>query len=101
VISAPVSLDPAPVLLAFRAVKHYYTGMVKVISKIGNSQGLIMDQALLELAHLKVGDQVNIEVHDGGTLTLTPCKTPISAEMAKESARRIIGKNSEIFRRLS
>jgi antitoxin component of MazEF toxin-antitoxin module len=46
--------------------------MVKVITKIGNSQGLIMDQALLEMLHLKVGDQVNIEVHEGGAATLTP-----------------------------
>lgn len=46
--------------------------MVKIISKIGNSQGLIMDQALLEMLHLKVGDPVNIEVHEGGTATLTP-----------------------------
>lgn len=75
--------------------------MVKVISKIGNSQGLIMDQALLELLHLRVGDQVNIEVHDGGTATLTPTRTQVAPESAAESARRIIGKNSEIFRRLS
>ena len=46
--------------------------MVKIITKIGNSQGLIMDQALLEMLHLKVGDQVNVEVHEGGTATLTP-----------------------------
>jgi antitoxin component of MazEF toxin-antitoxin module len=75
--------------------------MVKVISKIGNSQGLILDQALLELLHLRVGDQVNIEVHDGGTATLTPTRVQVKPESAAESARRIIGKNSEIFRRLS
>jgi hypothetical protein len=46
--------------------------MVKIITKIGNSQGLIMDQALLEMLHMKVGDPVNIEVHEGGTATLTP-----------------------------
>lgn len=45
--------------------------MVKTISKIGNSQGLMLDAALMELAHLKVGDKVNVEVHDGGTITLT------------------------------
>lgn len=75
--------------------------MVKVITKIGNSQGLIMDQALLELAHLKVGDAVHITVHDGGSVVLTPCRPVITPEAAGEAARRIIGKNSEIFRRLS
>ena len=46
--------------------------MIKTLSKIGNSQGLVLDSALMELAHLKVGDEVNVEVHDGGTITLTP-----------------------------
>jgi antitoxin component of MazEF toxin-antitoxin module len=48
--------------------------MIKTISKIGNSHGLMLDAALLELAHLKAGDQVNVEVHAGGTLTLTPLR---------------------------
>jgi antitoxin component of MazEF toxin-antitoxin module len=54
--------------------------MVKTISKVGNSQGLIFDAALLELAHLKAGDQVNVEVHDGGTITLTPLRPKHSRE---------------------
>jgi antitoxin component of MazEF toxin-antitoxin module len=75
--------------------------MVKVITKIGNSQGLIMDQALLEMAHLHVGDAVDVSVHDGGSVVLTPCRSLIAPEAAKESAKRIIAKNAEIFRRLS
>ncbi len=54
--------------------------MVKTISKVGNSQGLIFDAALLDLAHLKAGDQVNVEVHDGGTITLTPLRPKHSRE---------------------
>ena len=48
--------------------------MIKTISKIGNSNGIIFDAALLELAHLKPGDDVNVEVHEGGTITFTPIK---------------------------
>jgi antitoxin component of MazEF toxin-antitoxin module len=48
--------------------------MIKTISKIGNSHGLTFDAALMELAHLKAGDQVNVEVHEGGTITLTPLR---------------------------
>jgi len=58
--------------------------MVKTISKIGNSQGLMFDSALMELAHLKAGDEVNVEVHAGGTLTLTPIRPrPSRAEVSK------------------
>lgn len=54
--------------------------MVKTISKVGNSQGIIFDAALMELAHLKAGDDVNVEVHDGGTITLTPLRPRPSRE---------------------
>jgi len=46
--------------------------MIKTIAKIGNSQGIIFDSALLQLARLKVGDEVNVEVHRGGTITVAP-----------------------------
>jgi antitoxin component of MazEF toxin-antitoxin module len=52
--------------------------MVKTISKIGNSHGLMLDAALMDLAHLKAGDQVNVEVHEGGTITLTPLRPRLS-----------------------
>ncbi len=76
--------------------------MIKTIAKIGNSHGLIFDSTLLQLARLKPGDEVNVEVHPGGTITITPMHpVQISAESAAETARRIIQKNSELFRRLS
>ena len=76
--------------------------MIKTITKIGNSQGLIFDSALLQLSRLKVGDEVNVEVHAGGTITIAPmAPTVIEPEVAGETAKRLIQKNSELFRRLS
>jgi len=76
--------------------------MIKTINKIGNSQGIIFDAALLQLARLKVGDEVNVEVHAGGTITLTPLAPEvIEAAKAAETVKRLIQKNSELFRRLS
>ncbi|MCX6904391.1 MAG: hypothetical protein NTW03_13110 [Verrucomicrobia bacterium] len=58
--------------------------MIKTITRVGNSQGLIFDAALLEMAHLKLGDAVNVEVHEGGALTLTPIRPrPSPAEVSK------------------
>jgi antitoxin component of MazEF toxin-antitoxin module len=54
-----------------RWVKHGMT-MIKTIAKVGNSHGIIFDSALLQLARLKPGDEVNVEVHPGGTITITP-----------------------------
>lgn len=76
--------------------------MIKTITKVGNSHGIILDAPLMDLAHLKLGDQVNVEVHRGGTLTITPVlPTTIEPTRAAETARRIIEKNSELFWRLS
>jgi antitoxin component of MazEF toxin-antitoxin module len=75
--------------------------MVKTITKIGNSQGIIFDAALLDLARLKAGDQVDVFVHDGGTMTLTPLRSVITAEDARASARKLIRKNRAVFRRLA
>jgi len=58
--------------------------MIKRITKIGNSQGIIFDAALMDLAHLKPGDDVNVEVHEGGTLTLTPIRPRPSREQVSK-----------------
>ena len=60
--------------------------MLKNIVKVGNSQGIIFDAALLEMARLKAGDEVNVEVHDGGTITLTP----IHPKPSREEVSRVV-----------
>ena len=51
---------------------------------MGNSHGIIFDSAMLELARLQPGDEVNVEVHTGGTITLTPLRPkPSPAEISK------------------
>jgi antitoxin component of MazEF toxin-antitoxin module len=75
--------------------------MTKTITKIGNSQGVMFDAALMDLARLQVGDQVSITVHEGGSIVLTPVRPVIASEPAAATAKRLICKNSELFRRLS
>jgi antitoxin component of MazEF toxin-antitoxin module len=75
--------------------------MTKTITKIGNSQGLIFDAALMDLAHIKVGDQVSVSVHEGGSIVLTPLRPVIQPGKAAETAKRLIRKNTGLFRRLA
>lgn len=75
--------------------------MIKSITKIGNSQGIVFDAALMELARLKVGDQVNVTVHEGGAIYLPPMRPVIEPAEAAQSAKEIISRNRELFRRLS
>lgn len=55
----------------------------------------------MEQAHLKEGDEVNVTVHEGGSITLTPIRRTIDSETARSAAKRLIGKNNELFKRLS
>ena len=82
-------------------VKLSITQMTKIISKVGNSQGIIFDSAFMDLAHLKVGDQLNVTMHEGGAIVLTPLRSSIGPTKAAATARRVIKKNSELFRRLA
>jgi antitoxin component of MazEF toxin-antitoxin module len=75
--------------------------MTKTITKVGNSQGIIFDAALMDLTHLKVGDQVAVSVHEGGAIVLTPLRPSIEPKQAAATAKRLIRKNAELFRRLS
>lgn len=75
--------------------------MTKTISKVGNSHGIIFDAALMDMARLKVGDQVSVSVHAGGSIVLTPMRPTIEPKAAAATARRLIKKNAALFRRLS
>jgi antitoxin component of MazEF toxin-antitoxin module len=67
--------------------------VIKTISKVGNSQGLIFDAALMDLAHLKLGDELNVEIHDGGTITLTP----IRPRPSRDEVSRVIKSTMKDF----
>ena len=75
--------------------------MTKTITKIGNSQGIMFDAALMDLTRLKVGDQVTVTVHEGGSIVLTPVHPVINPVKAAATAKRLIKKNAELFRRLA
>jgi len=75
--------------------------MLKTITKVGNSQGLIFDATLRELTGLKPGDQVNVTVHEGGAIVITPMTPVVGADEARARAARLIKANKELFRRLA
>lgn len=80
---------------------YYGAPMIKKLTKVGNSQGLIFDAALLELAHLKPGAELNVEVHAGGAITLTPVRRVIDADEAAKRAKDLVKKNTKLFKRLA
>jgi antitoxin component of MazEF toxin-antitoxin module len=66
--------------------------MTKTITRVGNSQGIIFDAALMDLARVKVGDQVNVTVvPESGAIVLMPLRPGPSKEeislVIKKAAR--------------
>ncbi len=75
--------------------------MLKTITKVGNSQGLIFDTAICELTGLKAGDQVNVTVHDGGAITLTPIRNAAAPEVMSNTIRQSVTDYAKTLRKLA
>jgi len=75
--------------------------MVKTLTKVGNSYALIFDATLRELSGLKPGDEVNVTVHDGGAIILTPLRKTASPEAVKKSIAATLKDYRKTLRRLA
>lgn len=61
--------------------------MVTKVQKWGNSQGLRFSKAILEEAHINVGDQVNISVQEGQIIV-----EPVTKVRGKYDLRELVSK---------
>lgn len=76
--------------------------MVKTVTKIGNSKGIILDAALLEMAHLKEGDQLSVTIHEGGTISFTPLKPSVADDCDFDAAtEEVLNEFSDTLTKLS
>jgi len=75
--------------------------MVKTISKVGNSQGLIFDTALMDLTGLRLGDQVDITLAAGGSIILTPIRKAASSEAVTATIRKTAKDYRRTLRKLA
>jgi antitoxin component of MazEF toxin-antitoxin module len=60
--------------------------LIKTVRKVGNGSALPLDNTIMDLVGLHVGDQVQITV-DGPRLIVTP----VSAGIGKETLEKIMG----------
>lgn len=75
--------------------------MVKVIQRVGNSRGLILDQATLEALRLKLGSKVQLTVRDG-VLIVSPVESErVDDETFDATAARVLTRRTRVMRRLA
>ena len=75
--------------------------MIKAITKVGNSNGVIFDATLMDIAHLKTGDQVSITVHESGSIILTPLRGNHTPEEFTSLVRETVEEYGKTLKRLS
>jgi len=76
--------------------------MTKTISKVGNSQGLIFDAALMDLARLKVGDKVNVTViPESGAVVVMPIRKGPSQKEIKSTIKKTARDYRKTLRKLA
>jgi antitoxin component of MazEF toxin-antitoxin module len=76
--------------------------MTKTISKVGNSQGIIFDAALMDLARLKVGDKVNVTViPESGAVVVMPIRKGPSQKEIRSTIRKTARDYRKTLRKLA
>ena len=75
--------------------------MIKQLKKVGNSNAIFLDKAILELAGLREGGEVQITV-DGGSIVLTPTRPKrVTREQLDEALDQIVKERREVLERLA
>jgi antitoxin component of MazEF toxin-antitoxin module len=73
---------------------------IKKLTKLGNSQGLVIDKQTLAQMGLSEASEVSMTLH-GRQLVITPVEPKISDDELRESRERVFGKYDDLFRRLA
>ena len=63
--------------------------MVTSVMRVGETAAITLDELLLELSGLKVGDAVRVQWSEDGTLVVTPLGRPASKQELAASIRRV------------
>jgi antitoxin component of MazEF toxin-antitoxin module len=74
--------------------------MIKSLSKVGNSQALILDKTLLEL--IGVGERGEVELQvQGDTLLIRPARSDARRVELEDAHRKYMARFSDTYRRLA
>jgi antitoxin component of MazEF toxin-antitoxin module len=75
--------------------------MIKQLRKVGNSNALLLDRAVMELIGLEEKGQVQLTVHNG-SLILTPARPKeVSPEQFEGTLSKVVAKRRSALKRLA
>ena len=75
--------------------------MIKRLRKVGNSNALVLDKAVMELLGLEENGQVQLTISDG-SLVVTPVNPrPVSRERFEAALDRVVKERRDVLKRLA
>lgn len=75
--------------------------MIKQLRKVGNSNALLLDRAVMELIGLEEKGKVQLTVHNG-SLILTPARPKkVSPEQFEQTLAKVVAKRRSALKRLA
>ena len=69
--------------------------MVTCVMRVGETTAITLDELLLELSGLQVGDAVRVQWSEDGTLVVTPLRRPATKQELAASIRRVSSRLDE------
>jgi putative addiction module antidote len=75
--------------------------MVKTIRKVGNSNALLLDKAILELLGLREGGQVNLTVTNGSLIVTPVAAKQVDPEALQDCLDRVVDEWGDVLERLA
>jgi antitoxin component of MazEF toxin-antitoxin module len=75
--------------------------MIKQLSKVGNSQAVILDRAIMELVGLEDGAEIQLTVRNG-SLIITPANPrPVDQERFEKCLARVASSRRGLLKKLA
>ena len=75
--------------------------MVKTIRKVGNSNALLLDKAILELIGLREGGQVNLTVTNGSLVVTPVAAKRVDPAKLQSCLDRVVDEWGDVLARLA
>ena len=75
--------------------------MIKQLRKVGNSNALILDRAILELVGLEESAEVQLTVHNGSIIITPTNPKPVDKEQFEKYLSRVVSERRDLLKQLA
>ena len=75
--------------------------MIKRLRKVGNSNAVLLDKAILELIGLEEGGEVQLTVSNGSVILTPAAPRPVDPKRFEECLNRVVADRREVLRKLA